>query len=112
MSYGKTPTTQGGDPNFSGISLMINLNAITEKIQLNGFEESPSSKRIHIVEPIEIARIPDRTRDGKSSVMLIAKLPDGKFVMLEQTLKNIGAAIDLFRAADKDDEEKRGKAKN
>lgn len=103
--------------NISGhhIGFLVNLNALEYPIKLEGFDD-PKNK-VYLNQETVIARIPDRCQDpdtGKtgSSVVMVSQLPDGRYVILENSMKNFLFAVKLFEAADKDDAEKKSSKGN
>lgn len=92
------------------VDVLLNLD-LTKNAIANLPEFSPDKCK-EIRTGICIGRVPRGTAQGNSTVMVIAKLPNGEHVVIETTLKLFAAAADVFRAADKDEEVARSKAAN
>lgn len=92
------------------IDILLNLD-LTKNPVTNLPELDPSKCKV-IRSGVCIGRMPKGTAQGNSTVMIIAKLPNGEHVVIETSLMLFAAAADTFRAADKDDAKKSAEAKN
>lgn len=92
------------------IDVLMNLDL--SKYPVSNLPDFKPDKCIHIRKDICFGRMPQGTVEGKSTVMIIAKLPNGEHVVIENSLANFAAAADIFRACDRDAEKKSTEAKN
>ena len=92
------------------IDVLLNLD-LTQNPVSNLPDFDPTKCKV-IRTGVCIGRIPKGTVEGNSTVMVIAKLPNGEHVVIETSLMLFAAAADVFRAADKDDAKKSTEAKN
>lgn len=92
------------------IDILLNLD-LTKNPVTNFPELDPTTCKV-IRTGVCIGRMPKGTVEGNSTVMIIAKLPNGEHVVIETSLMLFAAAADTFRAADKEDAKKSIQAKN
>lgn len=57
-------------------------------------------KVIRIQNGIKISRLVGGTNSGRSSVAITAKLPDGKHVLIELTMRNFCTTAEIFNKLD------------
>jgi hypothetical protein len=60
---------------------------------------------LQVAEGIVIGRLPGGTLAGKSAVIVFVPLPDGRCAAAQMTMANFLAVAELFRQADRRDEE-------
>lgn len=65
--------------------------------------------RVIALEAFEIARLPMGTAAGLSSVAMRFDLPDGRVVIVQATLRNLGNALRALEAADRLEADREGK---
>ena len=53
---------------------------------------------LHVMENITLIGMPNGTSEGRASVIIRAKLPDGRDVFIETTLRLLATAVDALRA--------------
>ena len=92
------------------VDVLLNLD-LTKNAVYNLPDLDPDKANV-VRSGICFGRMPKGTKSGNSTVMIMAKLPDGSHVVLETSLKLFAAAADVFRAADKDAEQKSTEARN
>ena len=63
-------------------------------------EDLPSVVQIKPEEEITVARIPNGTKGGNSSVAVIARMPDGRPVFIQMTMSNFLQVASAFEAAE------------
>lgn len=60
----------------------------------------PKEKTVHIKDGIKIARLMGGTTAGRSTIAIVAELPDGKHVMIELTMRNFVITAEIFKQLD------------
>lgn len=92
------------------IDVLINLDLTKfPTSNLPGFD---ARSAILVRSGICIGRIPQATQEGHAAAAIIARLPDGQYVIIETTLRLFGAAAGALQAAENESRHEQAAGKN